>query len=77
MSKRRQHAAIIGGVVVLCGAIGITSVYIPSQAIEIQREREKVKNTSMQPVHNGNMGGTRGSMWKNMDSEIKSKKPGG
>lgn len=74
MSKRRQHAAIIGGFALLCAAVGITSVYIPSQAIEMHKEREKERKFSSQQVYNG-MGGSRGSMWKNMDIEIKNKKP--
>lgn len=74
----KHQALLISGITFLTGVVGFTTVYLPFYSptvLERQRQLMESNNShdlvsSKRKVHDG----SRGSMWLNMDREIKNAK---
>ena len=71
-SQAKQKLLIVGGVSFMICAVGITTVYLPffsQAALDGKELRDQLANESRnKPTGSG---GSRGSMWGNLDKEIK------
>jgi hypothetical protein len=54
-----------------CAVIGVTHIYLPYYSSAAQKRRAAVADGTLKPQQ---MDLTAGSMWKNMDDQIKGKK---
>lgn len=71
-SKAKQKLLILGGVSFLSCVVGVTTIYLPfySQAAV---DGNKLRDQLAEETRNkrAGSGGSRGSMWGNLDKEIK------
>ena len=73
-SQAKQKLLILGGVSFLTCVVGITTIYLPfysQAAVDGNKLREQLERESKNKPTGGGNGGSRGSMWGNMDKEIK------
>ena len=70
----RTKAGIILGVTFMLSVAGFNSIYLPHYSDTSKRRREELaQHGSLSRSADGDgLGGSRGSMWSNMDKQIKS-----
>jgi hypothetical protein len=76
-SKGTQKAIIAGGVLLIAATGFTTAVYLPFMSETAKQRRGELEAKGGIDNHVVNLGGgSRGSMWKNMDKEIKEMRKG-
>ncbi len=71
----KQRIILASGVSLMIGVVGYVAVYLPFYSDEMKLRKEQhfqqQQLLNQQQQQNRREGGSRGSMWKNLDAEIK------